>query len=133
MTSLMNPQRAMPAPPTPGLLTPAELFAMTKGFLNEDLVRKINAVFQFEISGENGGTWCLDLRNGEGYVGKGKAPCEADVTISMSSTDFQGMYYGRLSPTDAYMGGKMGVEGDIKATMRLEELIRSIKEQQTKA
>lgn len=133
MAPLMNQQRAMPAPPTPDLLTPAELFVMTKTVLTEDMVRKINAVFQFEISGENGGTWCLDLRNGEGYVGKGKAPCEADVTISMSSADFQGMYYGRLSPTDAYMGGKMGVQGDIKATMRLEELIRSIKEQQARA
>lgn len=124
----------MPATPSlsPNLLTPSELFAMTKGALNESLVRKIDAVFQFEISGENGGIWCLDLRNGDGYVGKGKAPCSPDVCISMSSSDFQNMYYGKLSAANAYMNGRMKIEGDTKAAMRLEELIKFIKENQVK-
>ena len=115
------------------LLTPSELFAMTKGALNESLVRKIDAIFQFDISGENGGTWCLDLRNGDGYVGKGKAPSSPDVCISISSSDFQKMYYGKLSATDAYMNGRMKIDGDRRAAMRLEELINAIKEQQIKA
>jgi len=115
------------------LLMPSELFAMTKGALNEELVRKIDAVFQFEISGEDGGTWCLDLRNGEGYIGKGKAPTNPDVCIGMSSSDLQNMYYGKLSATNAYMSGRMRVEGDKKAAMRLEELIQAVKHQQMKA
>ena len=106
---------------------------MTKGFLSEEIVKKIDAVFEFDISGNNGGMWCLDLRNGEGYVGKGKAPCDPDVRIRMKDTDFQSMYYGKLPPTNAYMNGKMVIEGDIKAAMRLEELIKCIKEQQVKS
>ncbi|XP_065063114.1 stomatin-like protein 1 isoform X2 [Rhopilema esculentum] len=119
--------------PDPDLLTPSELFAMTKGFLSEEIVKKIDAVFEFDISGNNGGMWCLDLRNGQGYVGKGKAPCDPDVRIRIKDTDFQSMYYGRLPPTNAYMNGKMVIEGDIKAAMRLEDLIKCIKEQQVKS
>ena len=115
--------------PAKDLLTPSELFAMSKEALNADLVRKVDAVFQFEISGEKGGTWCLDLRNGEGYIGKGKAPTEPDVCIGMTSSDLQNMYYGKLSATNAYMSGRMKVDGDRKAAMRLEELIKAVKSQ----
>lgn len=116
--------------PASNLLSPSELFAMTKEVLSEELVRKVDAIFQFEISGENGGTWYLDLRNGNGYIVKGKAPSTPDVFISMSSTDFQNMYYGKLSPTNAYMNGRMRIDGDTKTAMRLEELIKAVKGQQ---
>ncbi len=116
-------------PSTAGLLKPGELFAMLKGVLNEQIVRKVDAVFQFNLSGPDGGAWCLDLRNGEGFVGIGKAPCDPDVTINMSGADFQNMFYGRITPTEAYMVGKIKLEGDIQTTSRLEELLKAIREQ----
>ncbi len=135
----MGPMPAMPSASfsktatTANLLKPAELFAMLKGLLNEDIVNKVDAVFQFNLSGPDGGSWCLDIRNGNGYVGTGKAPCDPDVTISMTASDFQSMFYGRLSPGEAYMVGKISLEGDVYATSRLEELLNSIREQQSVA
>eukprot|EP00794_Sanderia_malayensis_P011911 gene11911-13145_t len=133
MSSSMAPMSmgptALPKQPNPQLLKPAELFAMLTGILTEEIVKKVNAVFQFNLTGLDGGSWCLDLRNGNGFVGVGNAPCEPDVTIKMTSSDFQDMFYGRLSPGEAYMVGKITLDGDVYATTRLEELIKTIRAQ----
>ena len=36
-----------------------------KGVINESLVRKVNAIYQFELLGDGGRMYYLDLKNGE--------------------------------------------------------------------
>ena len=129
MSPMISPMTNSPTLP-PNALSPAELFAMVKSLLNEEIVSKINAVFQFNLSGPNGGNWCIDLRNGNGFIGKGQAPCEPDITLSMSTSNFQLMLYRKMSPTQAYMTGKVTVEGDFSATSKLEEFMKCIEERQ---
>lgn len=45
-------------------------------------------------SGDEGGTWYIDLKTKGGNAGSGKPPLKADVVMSMSSTDFVKMFTG---------------------------------------
>ena len=47
---------------------------------------------------------------------------DADCTISVSEDNFQRLVSGDLSPTTAYMTGKLKIKGDIGAAMKLQKL-----------
>lgn len=48
---------------------------------------------------------------------------EADVTISASLDTFRAMFDGDLSPTAAYMTGKIRIDGDMGAAMKLSQIL----------
>ncbi|NXV50218.1 HSDL2 protein, partial [Uria aalge] len=77
-----------------GLSPVAETFRVIQGAMSEEYVRTTQGVFQFELSGEEGGTWYIDLRTKGGSAGFGKPPVTADVVMSMSSADFVKMFTG---------------------------------------
>lgn len=56
---------------------------------NKANIKKINGVFQFNLSGPDA-EWVLDLK--EGSVAKGKAK-KSDVTLSMKDSDFVALMY----------------------------------------
>ncbi|XP_042643944.1 hydroxysteroid dehydrogenase-like protein 2 isoform X2 [Tyto alba] len=62
--------------------------------MSEEYVRTTQGVFQFELSGDEGGTWYIDLKTKGGSAGFGKPPVAADVVMSMSSADFVKMFTG---------------------------------------
>jgi putative sterol carrier protein len=47
----------------------------------------------------------------------------ADCTIKMSLSDLEDMLAGELSPTTAYMTGKIKVEGDMSIALQLQQLM----------
>lgn len=44
---------------------------------------------------------------------------ETDVTLTASQETFEAILSGDLNPTAAFMGGKLSVDGDMSAAMRL--------------
>ena len=48
--------------PTP---TPRDVLALVQAVMSESLVRAVGAVYEFNLSGENGGIFYLDLKNGK--------------------------------------------------------------------
>lgn len=49
----------------PSLSTAAELISAVTRVLSETLVKQVDAVFQFEVTGVNGGIYYLDLKHGK--------------------------------------------------------------------
>ena len=47
----------------------------------------------------------------------------ADCTIRLSLSDFEDLLAGELSPTTAFMTGKIKVEGDMSVAMALQQLL----------
>ena len=45
--------------------SPRDLLSLVKAVLSESLVRAVGAVYEFNLSGENGGIFYLDLKNGK--------------------------------------------------------------------
>ncbi|XP_077201428.1 hydroxysteroid dehydrogenase-like protein 2 [Paroedura picta] len=100
-----------------------ETFKIIKGAINEEVVKSVQGVYQFELSGEEGGTWYIDLKNKGGSTGSGEPPGKVDVIMSMSSSDFVKMFSGKLKPTMAFMSGKLTIKGDMALAIKLEKLM----------
>lgn len=47
----------------------------------------------------------------------------ADCTIRLSLSDFEDLLSGDLSPTTAFMTGKIKIEGDMSVAMSLQQLL----------
>ncbi|NXY72718.1 HSDL2 protein, partial [Glareola pratincola] len=109
------------------LLSPvAETFRVIQGAMSEEYVRTTQGVFQFELSGEEGGTWYIDLKTKGGSAGFGKPPVTADVVMNMSSADFVKMFTGKLKPTLAFMSGKLRIKGNMALAIKLEKMLTQL-------
>ncbi|XP_035828856.1 stomatin-like protein 1 [Aplysia californica] len=116
--------------PAVNALTPAEILASIQSALCPTLVQRIKATFQFEITGEGGGTYFLDLKNGDGFIGLGLDPSgDPAATLTLTFADLQAMLAGRLQPFQAYMSGRLRVSGDVSAALKLDELGKRMRSQ----
>ncbi|XP_057647029.1 hydroxysteroid dehydrogenase-like protein 2 [Chionomys nivalis] len=100
-----------------------ETFRIVKDSLSDEVVKATQAVYQFELSGEDGGTWFLDLKSKGGKVGHGEPSDRADVVMSMTTDDFVKMFSGKLKPTMAFMSGKLKIKGNMALAIKLEKLM----------
>lgn len=99
----------------------ADIFAeMTQAFQSEK-AGDLQAVFQFNLSGEEGGEWAVAVANRACTVTEGQAE-KPDVTISMGATDFVKMVNGQLKPLVAFMQGKIKLHGNMDLAMKVQEL-----------
>jgi len=122
--------KAKPAPaaaPASGSASSAgpiqDVFNTLESFMSEDIVKKTNAVFAFNIKDDNS-EWYLNLKDGAGSCGAGQNPgSAADVTFALKSADFTKMFAGKLKPTTAYMTGKLKISGNLGKAMALEKMM----------
>lgn len=98
------------------------VFAQIGGLLNEDLIKKTNAVFTFTLSDKNT-HYFLDMKNSPGSCGEGKPASDADATLTLTSNNFQKMFAGQLKPTAAFMSGRLKISGNMGKAMKLEKLM----------
>ena len=83
-----------------------------------DEVTKVNAIYQFDITGDTGGKWWVDATKSGGEVGEGEND-GAKCTITMADSDFVDMVTGKLNGQMAFMTGKLKVKGDMSLAMKL--------------
>ncbi|CAG5038374.1 unnamed protein product [Parnassius apollo] len=104
-----------------------ELFATISKVITPELVKKTQAIYQFNAKGKEEGVWHIDLKNGDGTCGQGEPKNPLDATLSMNSTNFAEMFAGILKPTTAFMMGKLKINGDLQKAMKLEKMMNSLK------
>jgi len=83
-----------------------------------DKAASIGAVYQFNITGEDAGTWAVDFTADENWVTVGPN-ADAQCTVIVSGTDFADMISGNLPGPQAFMMGKLKIEGDMGLAMKL--------------
>ncbi|XP_076681930.1 hydroxysteroid dehydrogenase like 2 isoform X1 [Andrena cerasifolii] len=105
----------------------SRIFSVIEANLNNDLVTKTGAIYQFNVKGEETGTWYLDLKNGKGATGKGEPSQPPDATLTMESQNLFAMFSGKLKPTSAFMTGKLKIQGNLQKAMKLEKLMGFLK------
>ncbi len=85
-------------------------------------MKGVSAVYQFELSGDNGGTFHVTVDDGNATVVEG-AHDSPSITITMAAEDFDAMLEGKLNATSAFMAGKLKVKGDMSLAMKLQSLL----------
>lgn len=108
-----------------------EIFQMIDSALKEDPSRAkgIEAVYQFNLGGEDAGTYQVILRPGEGAAVEGEQET-ADCTLSIDSADFKKMVEGELNGTEAFMSGKLKIEGDMGLALKLQNVLSAYSAEQ---
>ncbi len=81
----------------------------------------LDVVFQFNISGAQGGDWYATIKDGTCTVTQGTHPSPT-VTLSMSDETWLGMVNKETSGVKAFMTGKLKVKGDIMLAQRIYDL-----------
>ncbi len=87
-----------------------------------DLVSKINAVYQFNITGPGGGQWAVDCTRPGGAVTAGPTAA-AKCTVSCADADFLNIVNGKLNAQMAFMSGKLKIQGDMGLAMKLTQIL----------
>lgn len=105
----------------------AKIFTAMQNHINTDLVGRVGAIYQFNVKGDEAGTWHLDLKNGNGSCGKGEPKDPADTILTMDSKNFSAMFTGKIRPTVAFMSGKLKINGNLEKAMKLEKLMDKLK------
>jgi putative sterol carrier protein len=85
-------------------------------------VAGINAIYQFNITGDGGGEWFVDLTQPAPAITKGSAPA-ANCTVTIAEPDFIGIVTGQLNAQMAFMTGKVRIGGDMGLAMKLGKIL----------
>ncbi len=87
-----------------------------------DVIAKINAIYQFNIGGPGGGSWAVDCTQPGGKVHAGTA-ANARCTVAATDQHFLDIVNGKLNAQMAFMSGKLKIQGDMGAAMKLQQIL----------
>lgn len=93
----------------------------------DGLIEKVRAIYGFKVTnGPNGQTafWTINAKEGKGKITlNGKEKC--DVTFIISDEDVTDLMTGKMPPQKAFFQGKIKIQGNMGAAMKLMDLQRS--------
>jgi putative sterol carrier protein len=98
--------------------TVTETFDAMAGKFRADKAAGVNATIQYDITGDQGGTWNAVIKDGTCVVNPGAAAAPS-LTLTMSSQDWLDMVGGKLSGQMAFMSGKLKLKGDMGLAMKI--------------
>lgn len=85
-------------------------------------IEEMTVRVQFHLTGPGGYDWYLVSEKGKGTRHEGTVH-NPDVTLTASAADWEAIQKGELDRTQAYLGGKLVIEGDLTLMMQLEDMI----------
>jgi putative sterol carrier protein len=98
--------------------TVTETFDLMPSRFRPDKATGVNATIQYEISGDQGGTWHAVIKDGTCTVNSGPAT-NPNLTLTMAAQDWLDMSAGKLSGQMAFMSGKLKLKGDMGLAMKI--------------
>jgi putative sterol carrier protein len=102
-------------------MTVDESFVTMQSIFNPSAAAGLNKTFQFNISGEQAGTWVLKVANQTCELVR-SAVENPSITFNIKDQDWLSIAEGKLDAMNAFMTGKVKVTGDMMLAMRLQNL-----------
>jgi putative sterol carrier protein len=102
-----------------------EFFKQLPSKLDADAAEDLEAVYQFDLSGTQGGQYVLTIREGACQVKEGRHE-DPHVILSMAGEDCVKVLNGELSGPAAAMSGRIKISGDLGLAMQLRALFPSV-------
>jgi len=104
-------------------MNPQDLFDKMPAAFNPAAAEGVTAVIQIELTGDNAGTWVINIADGK--VDVSKDPVEdPTMTLTMDSNDYTDMVSGTLNPMNAFMQGKIKLAGDMGLAMKFQSMFK---------
>jgi putative sterol carrier protein len=121
LTAVNATQAIALEPASAGFATVAAVFeAMPATFVTE-AAAGIDVIFQFCITGADGGDWTCTVRDGACTIAPG-IHAHPTCTLKMNDRDFLSMMNGQLASVQAFTSGKLKIEGDLMKSQLMETL-----------
>ena len=105
--------------------TVKEFFQGLPGNFDQEAAENLTAVYQFDLSGGQGGQYYLIVDKGVLSVHEGTHP-EPHVTFAMSGEDCLKVLDGKLDGPGAFLSGRLRVDGDLGLAVQLKTLFPSV-------
>ena len=93
---------------------------------NYDEAKGLSASFQFELSGDDGGTYCVVVSDGDMTIESGRT--DPTFTLKMKAEDYLKMAHGKLNGAMAFMTGKMKISGNRALAQKMKVIFPIIKD-----
>jgi len=104
--------------------TVKEIFDGMPEAFNKEAATGMNAVFQYDITGDGGGKWYNEIKDGELTVNEGEHG-SPNITLTVSAEDYVAMAEGTLNGQQAFLTGKLKIKGDMSLAMKLQTLFKT--------
>ncbi len=98
-----------------------EVFTKMSEIFNPGAAQGLNVAFQFDITGDGGGSWNIGIKDSVCQIQEGTHEVPT-VTLTMSCETWLAMVNKELNAMQAFMGGQLKVSGDIMLAQRVPEL-----------
>ena len=99
----------------------AAFFDQVPDKVNKDKIQGMDCTYQFDITGDDGGSWNIVIANGDAAVSEGAAESPS-ITITMEAGNFINLLQGKLNGQMAFMTGKLKIKGDMGLAMKLQSV-----------
>jgi putative sterol carrier protein len=100
-------------------MTARDLIETMPEAFRPERARRVNAVIQFELSGEGGGNWYVTIKDGACTVTEGVSEV-AQGTIMMAASDYVSLAAGELGGMKAFLTGRIKTTGDFTLLKKME-------------
>ncbi|MCE5283121.1 MAG: SDR family NAD(P)-dependent oxidoreductase, partial [Deltaproteobacteria bacterium] len=118
-----KPQAAAPPSGAAGIASVADVFEKMPQAFRADKAAGVNVVFQYVISGEGGGKWFAEIKDGACRVETGNH-LSPTCTLTIDAADFLALMNGELAAMAAYTSGKLKIDGDIVKSQLIGKLFK---------
>lgn len=98
-----------------------DVFSRMPELFNPSAAQGIDAVFQFNITGDGGGNWTALIKDGTCQIQEGSHE-NPSVRLTMSVDTWLSMVNKEINGIQAFMSGQLKVSGDIMLAQRIEQL-----------
>jgi putative sterol carrier protein len=104
-------------------ITIEELFERLPGAFIPEKAGDMDAVIQFVLTGEEASDWHVIIKDGGVKVEKGKHDAPT-MTLTADSQDYKDIVTGRVQPMNAFMQGKVKLQGNLNLAMKFAEIFK---------
>jgi putative sterol carrier protein len=95
----------------------AQLFPELLTHFVPEKAEGINAAIQVDLSGDNGGLYWLKIQDKQATIGEGKVE-KPKMTVRATADDFAALAQGTIDPIQAFMRGRIKVQGDMGLALK---------------
>jgi putative sterol carrier protein len=105
-------------------VTVKDIFKEMPNRFNADAAKGMDAVIQFNLTGDDAGQYHAIIKDGKLEVKEG-THASPKMTMTMAGKDYVDLTLGKLNGQMAFMQGKLKIAGDMGLAMKMQTLFKN--------